>query len=155
MNIVSGAHYPASALSNFAPHPFEFDGVRIASMEGFLQSLKFSSPEMQQHVCTLVGRAAKRMGTGKNWQRKGTLHWQGAVIDRFSDEYQQLLDRVFERLFTTNQSAANALLATGSAVLQHSIGKKSPKETILTRSEFCSRLTRIRALLLAQYRSPA
>ena len=29
-------------------------------------------------------------------------------------------------------------------VLEHSIGKKSPKETVLTRSEFCSRLTRLR-----------
>lgn len=38
MDIRSGKDYPSSALSNFAPHPFEIDGVKCASMEGFLQS---------------------------------------------------------------------------------------------------------------------
>ena len=51
MDIGSGKGYPASALSNFAPHPFVLDGVPIASMEGFLQGLKFSNPEMQKYVC--------------------------------------------------------------------------------------------------------
>lgn len=35
MNIISGAGYPAAALSNFSPHPFEIDGVKCNSMEGF------------------------------------------------------------------------------------------------------------------------
>ena len=43
MDIGSGNGYPSSALSNFAPHEFELDGVKCASMEGFLQSLKFKS----------------------------------------------------------------------------------------------------------------
>ena len=47
MDISSGAGYPASSLSNFAPHAFEIDNVKCASMEGFLQALKFQSPEMQ------------------------------------------------------------------------------------------------------------
>lgn len=147
MDIGSGKGYPASALSNFAPHPFVLDGVAISSMEGFLQSLKFSNPDMQRHVCTLVGRAAKAKGRGKNWQRTGKLHWNGREIDRFSQEYQDLLDRAFEAMYTTNESARKALLASGSAVLEHTIGKRSPKETVLTRGEFCSRLTRLRERL--------
>lgn len=150
MNIGSGKGYPASALSNFAPHPFELDGVAIASMEGFLQSLKYKNPEMQEHVCTLVGRAAKKKGKGKNWQRTGKLYWQGQEIDRYSPEYQDLLDRAFDVMFTTNASARNALIASGNAVLEHSIGKKSPKETILTRSEFCYRLTCLRQRLQSE-----
>jgi predicted NAD-dependent protein-ADP-ribosyltransferase YbiA (DUF1768 family) len=147
VDVGSGKGYPASALSNFAPHPFVLDGVSIASMEGFLQSLKFRNPEMQKHVCTLVGRAAKSKGRGKNWQRSGTLYWNGREIDRFSEEYQKLLDRAFEALYTTNESARKALLASGDATLEHSLGKKSPKETVLTRSEFCSRLLRLRQRL--------
>ena len=54
MDIGSRAGYPASALSNFAPHRFIFDDVECASMEGFLQSLKFKSPEMQKEVCELA-----------------------------------------------------------------------------------------------------
>lgn len=41
MDIGSGTGYPSAALSNFAPHSFVIDGVECASMEGFLQSLKF------------------------------------------------------------------------------------------------------------------
>lgn len=147
MDIGSGRGYPSSALSNFAPHPFVLDGVSIASMEGFLQSLKFKNPEMQKHVCTLVGRAAKAKGRGKDWQRDGKLHWNGQEIDRFSDEYQMLLNRAFSALYTTNESAKKALLASQNAVLEHSIGKQSPRDTVLTRSEFCSRLTMLRAML--------
>ena len=62
MDIGSKNGYPSGALSNFAPHPFEIDGIKCNSMEGFLQSLKFSNPEMQEYVCTLVGMAAKRKG---------------------------------------------------------------------------------------------
>jgi hypothetical protein len=60
MDIGSGNAYPSNALSNFAPHPFEIDGVKCNSMEGFLQSLKFESKEMQEYVCTLVGYSAKK-----------------------------------------------------------------------------------------------
>ena len=52
MDIGSGSGYPSSNLSNFSPHGFVVDGVECASMEGFLQSLKFQDPEMQKHVCS-------------------------------------------------------------------------------------------------------
>ena len=51
MDIGSSRSYPAGTLSNFSPHPFVLDGVHCASMEGFLQSIKFKSPEMQEQVC--------------------------------------------------------------------------------------------------------
>lgn len=146
MDISSGTGYPSSALSNFSPHSFVIDGVECASMEGFLQSLKFSDPEMQKHVCTLVGKKAKFKGKKKRWWRDQILYWQGKAIDRHSDEYQELLDRAFDAL-SENSGFRRALLATHNATLQHSIGKKNPSETILTRNEFCSRLTKIRARL--------
>ena len=90
MDIGSGHGYPADALSNFAPHPFVLDGIECNSMEGFLQSLKFSNPDMQREVCKLVGRAAKFKGKNKNWYVKQVLYWQGKEIPRDSDEYQML-----------------------------------------------------------------
>ena len=54
MDIGSGTGYPSSALSNFAPHSFVFDGIECASMEGFLQSLKFQDPEMQKQMMSIV-----------------------------------------------------------------------------------------------------
>jgi len=65
MDVGSNGSYPSNALSNFAAHEFVIDGVRCASMEGFLQSLKFSNPDMQVHICSLIGIAAKRAGREK------------------------------------------------------------------------------------------
>ncbi len=148
MDIGSGSGYPDSALSNFAPHPFVIDGIQCNSMEGFLQSLKFKEPEMQKEVCLLIGKAAKFRGKKKKWYRTQTLYWQGVEYKRDSKEYQDLLDRAFDCL-SENTSFQKALLATGNATLTHSIGKTKISETVLTRSEFCGRLTAIRARLKA------
>ena len=143
MDIGSGSGFPSATLSNFAPHPFVIDGVECNSMEGFLQSLKFSNPEMQKEVCKLVGKAAKFKGKKKKWWRTQILHWQGTEIPRDSQEYQDLLDRAFNAL-AQNSGFRAALLATGNSVLTHSIGKNKITETVLTRQEFCSRLMKIR-----------
>jgi hypothetical protein len=143
MNIGSGNTYPAGALSNFSPHPFVIDGVECNSMEGFLQSLKFKSPEMQVHVCTLVGFAAKKKGKGKNWQQSQTLYWKGKEIKRYSQEYQDLLDKAYTALYE-NTKFKKALEASKGAVYTHSIGKTKQSETVLTTKEFCSRLLKLR-----------
>ena len=112
-----------------------------------MQSLKFSNPEMQKHVCTLVGLTAKKAGRHKDWQRNQTLHWRGAEYKRDSDEYQDLLDRAYAAMFRDSDSFRRALAASGDATLEHSMGRTNPKETVLTRREFCGRLERLRALL--------
>lgn len=143
MDIGSGSGYPSSALSNFAPHSFMIDGVQCASMEGFLQSLKFSNPDMQVEVCKLVGKAAKFKGKHKKWYRNQVLYWRNTKYTRDSKEYQDLLDRAYYEL-AKNDSFRKALLATGNANLTHSIGKNKITETVLTEREFVSRLTRLR-----------
>ena len=146
MDIRSGAGYPQGNLSNFHPHPFEIDGVQCASMEGFLQSLKFSNPDMQVEVCKLVGRVAKARGCQKKWYEKQTLYWRGQPIKRGSKEYQNLLDRAYTAL-AQNANFCKALLATNNAALTHSLGQKDATRTILTKQEFCSRLMKLRAQL--------
>ena len=143
MEIGSGAGFPGDALSNFAPHPFVIDGVECASMEGFLQSLKFSNPDMQREVCKLVGKAAKFKGKPKKWYRTQTLYWMGKEYKRDSEEYQNLLNRAYNALYE-NAKFRKALEATGHATLTHSIGKNKKSETVLTTQEFCSRLTHLR-----------
>ena len=142
MDIGSGNGYPSSALSNFAPHPFVLDGVEIASMEGFLQSLKFKNEEMQRYVCTLVGKAAKYKGKDKKWWKTQTLYWQGKEYQRESEEYQILLNRAYNALFQ-NEGFKKALLST-TGILTHSIGKNDETKTVLTQAEFCGRLMKLR-----------
>jgi predicted NAD-dependent protein-ADP-ribosyltransferase YbiA (DUF1768 family) len=148
MDIKSGKGYPESSLSNFAPHPFEIDGVKCNSMEGFLQSLKFKNPDMQVEVCKLVGFDAKKKGKNKKWDR--TLWWRGKEVDRFSKEYQLLLDKAYNALGKNNKFR-KALLATGDATLTHSIGKRKEQDTILTRNEFCGRLLTLRKKMKKEF----
>ena len=143
MDLGSGTGYPSANLSNFSPNPFIIDSVKCNSMEGFLQSLKYSNSEMQIHVCSLVRKQAKFKGKQKAWYRKQELYWQGKVLKRDSAEYQELLDRAFKAL-GENQKFRKALLATGDSTLTHSMGKKKKSETVLTSQEFCSRLTLLR-----------
>ena len=149
MDIKSGCGYPASALSNFAPHPFNLDGVSVASMERLLQSLKFDKIHIQVEVCKLVGKEAKFRGKNRNgaWQRVQKLWWQGVAMDRKGEEYQNFLDRAYEEMASQSESFRKALLATQNAVLAHSIGRNKEAETVLTEREFCSRLMRVRELL--------
>lgn len=146
MDIGSGSSYPSCALSNFSPHPFEFDGIQCASMEGLLQSLKFSNPDMQAHVCTLVGKAAKFKGKKKKWFRDQTLYWKGTPIHRASEAYQILIENAFNAL-AMNDGFRRALKATNKANLTHSMGKNKINETVLTEREFCSQLHRLRDLI--------
>ena len=143
MDIGTKQSYPASALSNLSPHPFEIDGVPCNSMEGFLQALKFSNPEMQKEVCKLVGLKAKFKGKKKSWYKTQTLYWLGKEINRQSEEYQNLLDKAYECLFK-NSGFKAALKASGNSTLTHSIGKTDSSKTVLTVREFCSRLTKLR-----------
>ncbi len=143
MDIHSRSSYPSNSLSNFAPHPFVIDGVECNSMEGFIQSLKFKSKEMQKEVCKLVGFGAKKKGANKNWQRTQTLWWRGNPIKRNSEEYQDLLDRAYMALYK-NTKFKKALESTQRATLTHSIGGSKYQETVLTKTEFCSRLTKLR-----------
>lgn len=145
MDIHSGGAYPASKLTNFAPNAFVFRGITVAGMEGLLQAFKFDKLHMQIHVCTLFGMAAKKKGAKRNWRRDQTLYWQGTEYDRQGQEYQDLLLEAYMAMFTQNEGARRALLATGAATLTHSIGKKRESETVLTEREFSSLLTRCRS----------
>lgn len=140
MDISSGSGYPASALSNFAPHPFIFDGVPCAGLEGPLQAFKFKEPHIQVEVCKLVGREAKRRGSKKDWRSTQTLWWQGVAYQRSSQAYQDLLDRLYHACYEQNEGFRKALAASGTAVL-HSHGtptRLSPRRPALIRR--CRRL---------------
>ena len=105
--------------------------------------MKFESKDMQKYVCSLVGKAAKFKGKNKNWQQKQELYWNGNTYKRDSAEYQNLLNRAYNALYQ-NDGFRKALDASKGCSLTHSMGKNKISETVLTTSEFCSRLTYLR-----------
>ncbi len=138
--------WPGNQLSNFTEHHFEIDEVKCNSMEGFLQSLKFKEPAMQEYVCTLIGVKAKYKGKHKSWWKTQTLWWKGEQIDRHSQDYQSLLDKAYKAL-SNNPEFVKALLATEDCELTHTIGNTDSGKTVLTRNEFISRLKILRKSL--------
>lgn len=147
IDIHSKGEYPSFALSNFAEHEFYFDNIKCSSMEGFLQSLKFRSIKKQKRVCLLAGKEAKNSTiytiAQLRWRTTHNLYWQGKRINRFSDEYQKLLDKAYEAL-SQNSDFEKALKDSSSYTLTHSICKTDKRKTVLTEYELISRLERIR-----------
>lgn len=142
INIYSKGKYPADALSNFAPHTFDFDGITdIPCMEAFLQSLKFEDVQEQQMVLRMSGKEAKQAGTIHGWNR--VLYWKGRKFDRFSKEYLELVERAY-RAMLRSESFCKALRASKGCVLFHTIGKSFRKNTILTWWEFVHLLYQMR-----------
>ncbi|MDD3766658.1 MAG: hypothetical protein PHF89_05645 [Eubacteriales bacterium] len=145
IDIYSKGEYPGNILSNFTRCLFHLDGVKICSIEGFLQSLKTNRPEIQLKTCTCANAKAKRMGTWlNNFHDRKTVYWQGQAIDRFSEDYQTLLRRVYDARLESDGFFRQALKDSMGYKLIHSIGKQDPATTILTESEFISNLERLR-----------
>lgn len=138
VDIYSKGEYPADVLSNFYPNEFEIDGVKCASMEGFLQSLKFRNPKKQEKVCRLVGKTAKSKGKRKFlWKITNTVYWQGRKIKRTGEQYKELLNRAYAQLLG-NETFAKALISVKDCTLSHTRGGDNPRKTILTTDEFLS-----------------
>lgn len=147
LEIKSSYEYPSNALSNFYPHSFTLDGVDCASMEGFLQSLKYKNPKKQRKICTYTGLEAKKKGKFKfMWKLTGNVYWQGNKINRLSSEFQTLINRAYEAMFK-NDNFKKALFDSKGYELSHKIGKQDPKKTILTENEFLSILNNLRNTL--------
>ena len=137
----------AIELSNFTAHAFTLDGVECASMEGFLQALKYVSPKKQREICKLTGKLAKEAGDGKFlWQLMHEAFWQGKRYDRISPEFRALIFRAYSAMYAQNAPFRAALAASRGKKLCHSIGEPNPKKTILTEREFLCMLYRLRRM---------
>jgi len=144
MDILAASENPISAsLSNFAEHHFELDGIKIRSMESFLQSLKLGNKKDQEVLCTWYGYRAQKFGKTIDWWTTNILYWDNNEIDRFSEEYQELLNRAYDALYQ-NEDFRLSLKLTGNSKLTHRIGIRDNTRTILTEQEFISRLIKLR-----------
>lgn len=143
IDIHSKGKWPRNALSNFYPHEFTFEGIRCGSMEGFLQSLKTDSIERQQLVCSLSGKEAKLRSTD-TWRKEQNVFWNGHRINRHGNQFQFLIRRAYREMLKQCPDFRDALRATGTKRLYHSIGNPNSMDTILTEKELCDILTELR-----------
>lgn len=146
IDVFAGGSYPSGALSNFNHYPFIFFGLKIESMEGFLQGLKFDNITQQNDMFSRWGMDAKRLGSKKKVYNQ-LLYIQGRPIHRLSEKYIEIVRLAYFTMAKANPPFCKALLDTGNKKLCHSVGKSNKLESILTEDEFCSILSEIREVL--------
>lgn len=143
LDIRSNGLYPSNVLSNLCSNGFRFEGMVCGSMEGFLQSLKQKDRDKQRQICSMKGGNARKRSV-TSWQTDQIVWWKGQAYDRQSDEYQELLRRAYQAMFSQSERFRAALMQTRGITLIHSSGEENPYKTILTGREFCQILTEIR-----------
>jgi len=132
----------ACRLSNFSADAFMLNGERMASVEGFIQGIKFPEGHLaRQQAFESVGVGAKRMS--KKAERR-FVWWKGRAISYGSSEHHELIERSIRAKFEQNETAMDALLATRGMTITHDLGHSAPPNTSLPAKVFCGILTRIR-----------
>lgn len=123
LNIVQSIAPQFAPISNLAHTPFELEGQRYASVEGFWQGLKREQPVERRAMARLWGGEAK--GVGSSVDQPLTFDWQGETIVAGSPEHWALMRAACTAKFSQNDEARRALLATEDRWLTHKVRRDS------------------------------
>ena len=126
----------AKVLSNLFPYEFDFKGKHFHSIECFFQGIKFKNIEMQNLIFNYSGLDSNnvKVTSNYNWRENGIVYWQGQPIDRFSKEYDDLVDELYISAIQ-NPLYRNLLINCDRDII-HIMGETEKTETVFTRYEF-------------------
>jgi hypothetical protein len=116
INVTSTSPDPIRLISNFAPTPFDLDGMRYACVEAFWQSLRFP-PQQRAAIAALDGPAAKRESERQPYGSH--VVYGGDSIPVGTYDHWQLMRRACRAKFEQNADARTALIDTGDRPLVH------------------------------------
>ena len=131
------------ALSNFSLSPFEMDGVLLASVEGFIQGIKFppGHPARDQAFLSSAWEA-KHCGQGAD---KQFVYWADDQIAFGSADHHRLVERALRTRFAQNEGLRHLLGTTQGLEIVHQTGDAPEAErTSLPAAMFCRILDDIR-----------
>lgn len=152
LEIRSNFPWPSCALSNFAKWPFTMDGIEFGGMEGFIQGCKVKDKNVQLKIFRLSGHRAMEMGRAfadRRTKGQRTLYFLEKPFSRFSPFWKDLYQSAYYECAIQNLGFRQALQATGTKILRHSMADAYTEETtILTSREFTEILTKLRSDLL-------
>ncbi|MGB6103119.1 MAG: hypothetical protein WBF88_04640 [Pusillimonas sp.] len=131
------------ALSNFSLSPFVLDGDVFASVEGFIQGIKFPEDDpRREQAFQSSAWDAKHFGDQAD---RSAVYWNKERIGYGSTEHHQLIERAIRARIEQSVGLRAILLATHGLTLIHDTGHgpDSPK-TSLPAAVFCRILTELR-----------
>jgi hypothetical protein len=115
----------------------------FASMEGFIQGIKFAPGEvMRTRAFQATGAEAKAFSA---LSTTGYVYWDGNIIPRRSKGHIALIEKALRAKFAENAECVQALLATRGFTLTQQTGQRELPNTSLPAKTFCKLLTAIRA----------
>lgn len=137
----------AKVLSNLFHYQFEFRGKKLNSIESFFQGIKFKDIEMQNLVFEYDSLNSNyvKVCSGYDWKETGNIYWQGKEINRYSKEYDDLVDELYISAIQ-NPLYRNALKTCNREII-HTMGGKEKMETVFTRYEFEKQLNCLKDFL--------
>jgi len=134
------------ALSNFGLSPFVLDETLFASVEGFIQGIKFPEGDSKRDAAfASSGWRAKSLGDTAD--RSGA-YWGGVRLTYGSPDHHRLIERAIRARIGQSKGLQEALKSTGDAALIHDTGAAESPMTSLPAAVFCRILSEIRAELL-------
>lgn len=136
------------ALSNFQLSPFSIGGKFFASVEGFIQGIKFPEGDPRREQAFVAsGWDAKHLGDTAD--RSGA-YWNGQKLVYGSSEHHQLIEKAIRARIAQNSGLAQVLASTAGSTVVHRVGNEPESPTTsLPAVVFCRILTEIRDELLA------
>lgn len=139
------------ALSNFSLSPFVLDDILFASVEGFIQGIKFPEGDQRrvQAFCS-SGWDAKNLAVQAD---RSAVYWAGAHIPYGSTEHHQLIGRAICARIKQSIGLQRALMSTDGLRLIHDTGSEPESPTTsLPAVVFCKILADLREDLLLNCR---
>ncbi len=131
------------ALSNFSLSPFELDGVPLASVEGFIQGIKFP-PGHPSRAQAFMSSAWEAKACGKGADKR-FAYWGEARIEFGSGAHHRLVERALRARFAQNEGLCRLLASTRDLDILHQTGEgPEPERTSLPAALFCRILSDIR-----------
>jgi predicted NAD-dependent protein-ADP-ribosyltransferase YbiA (DUF1768 family) len=144
-------------LSNFARTPFVMGRTSFASVEAFIQYIKYpTGAPGKEEIPERSGKHAKRSGRLANTtirnvsdRQNGSfenlfVYWEGDRMPYLTPPHLSLIQSAIELKFSNNQAAREQLISTGRKTLLHDLGYPEPYYTSLPTAEFCRILSDLR-----------
>jgi predicted NAD-dependent protein-ADP-ribosyltransferase YbiA (DUF1768 family) len=119
--ISSNAAY--AIIANLAHTPFELDGCRYASVEGFWQGLKTDDPLERARLAALHGPRAK--AATKGWAVPERFVFAEREVRSGTADHWDLMYAACREKFRQNERARRVLHSTGTRPLQHRVRRDS------------------------------
>lgn len=137
----------AKVFSNLFPYDFKFKGKKLSSIESFFQGIKFKDKKMQNLVFKYSALNSNyiKVNSGYDWKETGIVYWQGKPIDRYSKEYDDLIDELY--ISAIQNPLYRNLLKTTDRYILHAMGGKEKTDTVFTRYEFEKQLNALKDFL--------